>query len=110
MTKTFKTVLQETADAAYLEHGDAAIGAKLALGTPGDRIQVEGTRVVTGSGWGDGKTFEVIADGAELWLAEQGSPSAISAKLNELIAAYMTLKADYNAAVVPTTAPDVIPL
>lgn len=110
MTTTFKACLQATADAAYAAHGDAAIGAKLALGTPGETVTVEGTRIAAGSGWGTGKTFEVIAAGADLWLAEQGSPAAIAAKLNELIAAYMTLKADYNASVVPTTAPDVEPL
>jgi hypothetical protein len=110
MTTTFKETLQATADAAYLAHGEAAIGAKLALGTPGETVMVEGTRVAAGSGWGVGKTFEVIATGAEAWLVAQGSPAAIAAKLNELIAAYMILKSDYNASVVPTTAPDVAPL
>lgn len=110
MTTTLKACLQATADAAYTTHGDAAIGAKLALGTPDETITVEGTRVDAGSGWGDGKTFEVLVNGVELWLATQGSPAAITAKLNELIAAYAQLKADYNASVVPTTAPDVVPL
>jgi hypothetical protein len=31
-------------------------------------------------------------------------------KVNELVAAYTQLRADYNASVVPTTAPDVLPL
>jgi hypothetical protein len=110
MTATFKEVLQSTADAAYLAHGEAAIGAKLALGTPGDRIQVEGTRVATGSGWGDGKTFEVIAAGADAWLIEQGSPAAIAAKMNELIASHNQLLSDYQARVVPSTALPVVPL
>jgi hypothetical protein len=107
---TFKESLQATADAAYLAHGEAAVGAKLALGTPGESIAVEGTRVAAGSGWGAGKTFEVIAAAADAWLVAQGSPSAIAAKLNELIAAYEQLRQDYNAAVVPTTAPPVAPL
>jgi hypothetical protein len=107
MTTTFKSCLQATADAAYVAHGEAAIGAKLALGTPGATVMVEGTRVAAGSGWGDGKTFEVIATGAEAWLVAQGSPAAIATKLNELIRSFMQLKSDYDNGIFPTTANDV---
>jgi hypothetical protein len=105
-----KEAVQAVADAAYVAHGEDAIGAVLALGTPGQRIEVAGSLQETGGGWGNGKTFEVLADGVELWLDDQGSPAAITAKLNELIASFNQLLADYQASVVPSTATAITPI
>lgn len=103
-----KEAIQMMADAAYETFDDEAIGAALALGTPGDHIEVApGNRQTTGNGWGNGRTFEVLADGIELWLEEQGSPAAITAKLNELITQFNQLLDDYDNAVVPTLAQQV---
>lgn len=82
---------------------------RLGLGAPGDHVKdPTGETRPTGGAWEpEPKTWPVVVDGFVAWYE---GPTGLKAKLNELIGAYMQLKADYDSGTVPTAAPDVLPL
>lgn len=83
------------------------------LRTPGEDIEIQrGVEVTPGESWGETKAFEIYLKGLSQYLDESGvsGVSAIKSKLNELIASYSQFKSDYDASIVPTSAPDVDPL
>jgi len=83
------------------------------LRTPGPDIEIERDIEITpGESWGSTKALEIYLKGIAQYLDDQdlSQVGTIKAKLNELIGAYNQLRNDYNNGVVPTTAPEVIPL
>jgi hypothetical protein len=70
---------------------------KMIIGTPSS---------TNGKAWApEPKVFSVLIEGLAGWL-----DSSHKAKINELVAGYNQLIADYNSSTVPTTAPTVSPL
>lgn len=100
------------AAARYAESPAAGGPVMIALGPPGTVVHIAGQPLDSGSAWGPDKVMQVLLDGVVTYYAQQGigSIQAIEAKVNELVAAYGQLCADYNAGTVPTTAPAVLPL
>lgn len=104
--------VQAAADARYARSIEAGGPVMVALGTPGTTVEIATQKLPSGRAWGDDKTMQVLLTGIEAWLSTQGVGQIGAAvdKLNELVTAYNQLRADYNASVVPTTAPAVLPL
>jgi hypothetical protein len=80
---------------------------RIGLGAPGNHLEnVIGETKATAAAWEpEPKAQPVIIEGLASWW--DAGPKV---KINEIIAAYMQLKADYNSGTVPTTAADVDPL
>ncbi len=108
--------IQEAADESnpappHVKEGEPRL--RVALGEPGDVIDLEGDKWETGRGWEPLPTaYDKIIEGLAVVLDDKGigDVAAIKAKVNELVGGYMQLKTDYNNGTVPTTAPDIAPL
>ena len=102
------TAIQASADAS----GDNNI--RISMGAPGNHLKnTIGETEPTAQAWQpEPKTWPVVIEGLALWADTQGvgQVGTIKAKLNELIGAYNQLRTDYNAGVVPTSAPAVTPI
>lgn len=109
---SMKAAVQIVAATRYSASAEEGGPVMIALGPPGAFVEIASQRLVTGSSWGEDKTLQVLLQGVADYLDAQGigSVSGAVGKLNELIAAYNQLRADYNASVAPTTAPAVLPL
>lgn len=102
--------IQAAADALYFEPDgtpNARAAVRVALGTPGDTVQIAGRPNRTGSAWVPEPTvFSTLILGLADWLDDAGTGqiATMRSKINELIGQYNQLLADHNSATVPSTA------
>ena len=79
----------------------------LALGSPGQRIEIAGTFADSNAAFTpEPKVMSTLVEGIASWADAQGIAgiAGIKGKLNELILQYNQLLADHNAGVVPSSA------
>lgn len=82
------------------------IGA-YSLRTPALPIEIErNIEIRPGDAWGEFRPFQIFLEGIGQYLDNE----SLKGKLNELIAAYNQLRADYNNSTWPSSAPYVDPV